>query len=194
MKKRLMKNQKGTSQKGFVALFAVLVSSILLLMALSISGVAYKEQLFSINAKSSQYSFTAADTGMECALYWDVKKDWYNPSTLPPNPPENIICGGVNPELLGNISTVSKFVYELDVYADVNGRTIASCAVFSIDKNYDEDNDSVGESTKIDSRGYNVECDNIDFGLSGTGDLQFANGVGARAVERYLGAVYLNNN
>lgn len=188
MKKTLGKNKKSIKQNsGFVALFAVLVSSILLLMALSISGVAYKEQLLSINAKASQHSFTAADTGMECALYWDVNRQWYGAS----NDPSDITCaGGQQPQFLA-ISASSRYLYKLGVDANANGIILRGCSVFSIDKDYDDNNDGVGESTKIDSRGYNVNCADIEFGTAGT-DLTFTNGAGARAVERYLGAIYEN--
>lgn len=188
-----MKNFQDKNQKGFVALFSVLVSSILLLMALSISGVAYKEQLLSINAKSSQYSFTAADAGMECALYWDVKQGWYTSG----NSPESIKCGNDTnwPKLITAISTPTYFAYKLAVEANVNGNIVPGCAVFSVDKNYDSDASGSGDSTKIDARGYNVACDNIEYADGGVGiaDLRFLNGVGSRAVERLLGAVYSNN-
>lgn len=194
MKPHTTRNHTDRNQKGFVALFAVLVSSILLLMALSISGVAYKEQLLSINAKSSQYSFTAADAGMECALYWDVKQSWYTSG----NSPESIKCGDDSnwPKLITAISTPTYFAYKLAVNANVNGTIVPGCAVFSVDKKYDNlGNGGSNDSTKIDARGYNVTCDNIEYaeGGIGIGDLRFLNGAGNRAVERLLGAVYSNN-
>ncbi len=182
------KNKKNNEQ-GFVALFAVLVSSILLLMALSISGVAYKEQLLSVNAKSSQYSFTAADTGLECALYWDVKQAVFSTGANP-----SLTCGGMPPQPVVNISTPTFFVYTLPVNAMVNTTTVPGCAVFSINKDYNINNPdgTVTNATKIEARGYNVDCTNIEYGIGGIGDLHFTNGAGARAVERLLGATYAN--
>lgn len=196
-----IKNNSKNNQDGFVALFSVLVSSILVLMALSISGVAYKEQLLSSNAKSSQYSFVAADTGMECALYFDVSQDWYGVGNPPDDP--SLLCGGDRPEFMAGSSDLALefFIYKLRIFSDVNGVIIPSCAIFSINRQYDSDNDGTFESTKIDSRGYNVDCDNIEYGLlpgtngqGGVGSVQFINGAGARAVERYLGAIYENGN
>lgn len=184
-------SRKNKEESGFVALFAVLVSSILLLMALSISGIAYKEQLLSVNAKASQYSFTAADTGMECALYWDVKMQYYSLGNFQ----TPITCAGGTPEPVAlMVPQLDFYIYKLPVNANVNGQTIAGCAVFSIDKNYDDNNDQVGDSTRIDSRGYNVNCVNIDYGLTSNGDLHFSNGAGARSVERFLSAIYLNGH
>jgi hypothetical protein len=187
-----MKLPSNKNEKGFVALFSVLVSSILLLMALSISGIAYKEQLLSVNAKSSQYSFVAADTGMECALYYDVKQQWFTST----NSLANIECGGSPVQLLGDISGPTLFVYKLPVEANVNGNTVPGCAIFSIDKDYDYVNSdgTITNSTKIDSRGYNVLCSNIEYGTGGSTILQFLNGSGARAVERFLSALYSNGN
>ncbi|MBP7832015.1 MAG: hypothetical protein KA028_03315 [Candidatus Pacebacteria bacterium] len=192
IKNKIQKQKTTASQRGFVALFSVLVSSILLLMALSIAGIAYKEQLLSVNAKSSQYSFVAADTGMECALYNDVKLQWFTST----NSPASIMCGGDSVEMLGDISGTTLFVYKLPVEANVNGNIVPGCAIFSIDKDYDYLNadGSTTNSTKIDSRGYNVLCSNIEYGLGGSTTLTFLNGAGARAVERYLSALYSNGN
>lgn len=54
---------------------AVITASILLIIAMSIGSIALKEQVLSIANKESQVAFYAADTGMECALYWDQGKD-----------------------------------------------------------------------------------------------------------------------
>ncbi len=184
---------KANKQDGFVALYSVLVSSMLLIMALSISGVAYKEQLFSINAKASQYSFMAADTGMECALLADVKLNNYVSVPGGPSIITDFKCAGNSLSPIQTITaTNTYYAYKLPVTATANGINIQSCAVFSINKAYDSDSDGNPDSTKIDSRGYNVDCNNIDYGVGGIGDIQFINGAGQRAVERYLGAIYSN--
>jgi type II secretory pathway pseudopilin PulG len=67
-----MKNRN--SQKGFTILVAVVTAGILLIIAMTIGGIALKEQTLSIANKESQIAFYAADTGMECALYWDQNK------------------------------------------------------------------------------------------------------------------------
>ena len=58
-------------QKGFTILVAVVTASILLIVAISIGGIALKEQVLSTSNKETQMAFYAADTGMECAEYWD---------------------------------------------------------------------------------------------------------------------------
>jgi Tfp pilus assembly protein PilX len=61
-----------THKRGFVLLFAVLISSILLSIGLGMFSIAYKELLLSTTDRESQVAFYAADTGMECVLYWDL--------------------------------------------------------------------------------------------------------------------------
>ena len=64
---------KNNNQKGFALLFAVLMSSLLLTVGLSIFSIALKELSISTSGRQSQYAFYAADSGRECALYWDKK-------------------------------------------------------------------------------------------------------------------------
>lgn len=58
-------------RSGFVLLFAVTLSSILLAIALGVTNIAFKEAKFSTNAKDTNNAFFAADTGAECALLYD---------------------------------------------------------------------------------------------------------------------------
>lgn len=59
------------SKRGFVILFAVTVSAMLLAIALGVSNIALKEINFSTSARNANDAFFAADTGAECALYHD---------------------------------------------------------------------------------------------------------------------------
>ncbi|MBI2627475.1 hypothetical protein HYW72_00935 [Candidatus Nomurabacteria bacterium] len=56
---------------GFVMLFAVTLSAILLSIALGISNIAFREVRFSTNARDTNDAFFAADTGAENALFRD---------------------------------------------------------------------------------------------------------------------------
>lgn len=59
------------SGSGFVLLFAVTISAILLAIALGVAQVALKEVNFSTSAKDTNDAFFSADTGIEYALYED---------------------------------------------------------------------------------------------------------------------------
>lgn len=60
------------SSRGFTILFAVLVGGLLFSMGIAIANVALKEVTLTTAGKSSEAAFFAADTGTECALYFDL--------------------------------------------------------------------------------------------------------------------------
>lgn len=59
------------TQRGFTLFIAVLLGSLMLAIGFSIFNLAFKELILSASAKESQIAFYAADTGLECALYYD---------------------------------------------------------------------------------------------------------------------------
>ena len=63
--------QKNKENKGFALLFTVMLSAIMLAVALGISGILLKEINFGTSAQNTNDAFFAADTGAECALYYD---------------------------------------------------------------------------------------------------------------------------
>ena len=142
-----MKNKN----KGFTLFVAMILMGALLLIATGIVGLAVRQSLISSSGRESQDAFYAADTGMECALYWDVQ----NPSGIsafstttgssifcnqdvsnPSNPVPNNVGG--NP-----IST-----FRINFLPD------PSCTVVTVSKAY-----VAGTLvTTIESKGYNT-CD-----------------------------------
>ncbi|MCB9805847.1 hypothetical protein H6775_01665 [Candidatus Nomurabacteria bacterium] len=66
--KKLFKKQN----KGFTLLFAVLVSVLVLAVGASIISIALKQVILSGAGRDSQFAFYASNTGLECALYWDL--------------------------------------------------------------------------------------------------------------------------
>ncbi len=63
------------SKKGFVLLYAVLVMSMLLALTFSITDLTMKERKLSRFVEESFSAFFAAESGMECVLYWDMKEE-----------------------------------------------------------------------------------------------------------------------
>ncbi|HYF13007.1 MAG TPA: hypothetical protein VD928_01765 [Candidatus Paceibacterota bacterium] len=59
-------------KRGFTVFFAVLVSSLALAVGLAIYDLLIRELNLSQTATQSQYAIYAADTGIECAFYWDL--------------------------------------------------------------------------------------------------------------------------
>ena len=78
------------SPRGFTLLIAVILTSVLLSVGLALLDISYKQVVLSSTARQSQYAFYAADSAIECALYWDQKVNTfaYGIGTAP------IECGG----------------------------------------------------------------------------------------------------
>jgi len=60
-----------SSQRGFTLLIAIILSTVALVMGLALADAAYKQVVLSSSAKQSQVAFYAADSALECALYYD---------------------------------------------------------------------------------------------------------------------------
>lgn len=56
-------------EDGFVALFTVLLVSVILAMALGIASISLKEIVLSSSASEGSKAFYAADSGIECGLF-----------------------------------------------------------------------------------------------------------------------------
>ena len=63
-------------QKGFTLFVALVVTGTILLIATGIVNLSVRQSFISGASRDSQAAFYAADTGMECALFWDIR----NPS------------------------------------------------------------------------------------------------------------------
>lgn len=65
------KKNRNKNEKGFVILFAVMISSMLLAIALGVANISLNEIKFGTSAKETNDAFFAADIGAECMLYND---------------------------------------------------------------------------------------------------------------------------
>ncbi len=71
--KNFIKLNYKKKNEGFVIFVALVVTGTLLLVSFGIISVSVKEAFLTSASRDSQYAFYAADTGAECAIYWDVK-------------------------------------------------------------------------------------------------------------------------
>ncbi len=150
------------SQNGFTLFVAIVVMGTLLLISTGVINLAVKQALISSSGKESQLAFYAADTGMECALYWDVKSPTGH-SAFATSTGATITCNQdannpANQWVVGG-STASTFSY-------ITFLPSPACARVTVTKNPDN-------TTKIESFGYNT-CDSAN----------------ARRVERAVRATY----
>jgi len=161
------------AQSGFVVLFTVLLTSIILAIAIGASGIAYKEVVLASAAKESNYAFYAADTGLECALYWDVH---HSPSAFADNSTLSIPCDSTNNINLGDpLYNTAGTLYSFPLSLD-NGN---SCAQVTVDKHAENNT-----ATQITSQGYNVSCTDVENARQSLSD--------TKIVERAEGVTYPN--
>ena len=156
MKYNILKNNK-----GYTLLFAVLVSSIVLAVGISILTISKKEFLLSSSARDSIIALYSADSGLECAIYninsnpaefstttqnayaHCINKDFN--TILPPSPTD------VLPITFNGTDT---FTFNLKTSTDSAGQ---ACAIITVRKYYIVDIDlGYIPLTTIVSKGYNL--------------------------------------
>ncbi len=126
--------------KGFTLFVAMVVMGTVLLVAAGVVSLAARQSLVSSSGRDSQYAFYAADTGIECAIYWDVQ----NPSGISAfstTTGSQINCNNQTMTVGGTSVSTFTFNFNPDPY----------CTIVTVTKD-------VNGSTRIDSLGYNT-CD-----------------------------------
>lgn len=136
-----MINKNREKNRGFTLFVAVVTAGVLLLVATGVANLAVRQTLISSSGKESQYAFYAADTGIECALYWDVN-DPSGVSAFSTSSISQIQCGGSTFDVGGT---------EESIFGPITFSSDPYCAYVTVIK--DDDG-----STTIESRGYNT-CD-----------------------------------
>ncbi len=120
-----------SSRKGATLLIAILMASVMLSVGLGVYQRTYKELYFASFWKQAQIAFAAADSGLECALYWDL------------HPVASASCFG---------SIVSAWNPSLNISSNFEINTPGGCALVTITKS------ALWPFTTIKSRGYNDIC------------------------------------
>lgn len=133
--------------KGFTLFVSIAVMGTLLVISTGIVNLALKQSLISASGRESQHAFYAADTGIECALYWDVKNS-SGQSAFATTTGTTINCNKdaanqSNEWVVGGntVSTINRINFLPDPY----------CAIVTVTKN-------TNSTTAIESKGYNT-CD-----------------------------------
>ncbi len=156
-----MKSILFKKQKGFTVLFSVIVSAIVLAIGISIANITLKQIIISSAGRESQIAFYAADSGAECAMYYDLKNtDIFNLISAPSS--DSISCFNNTAEdsidfdrpIDGSAATTTFTIYFKDL---TSGNQTQLCAKVSVGK-HDFNSDGIADKTIIESRGYNV-CD-----------------------------------
>lgn len=156
-----IKNKKWDN--GFVLFFSLIISTIVLSIISGIILIAYKELIISSTGRESQKAFYSADTGVECALYWDVKHPLpgYEEMSVFPSSMDSTIPPAIPDGCSGNDLVISSILIPAPTGTAATSTfsmDIASSGV-CVDVFVSKYIDALGsEKTKIDSHGYNT-CD-----------------------------------
>ncbi len=142
--------KKTKNQEGVTLYISIVVTSALLLVSLAIADVTMKQATLASINRDSHIAFFAADSGVECALYWDVK-NISGGSAFSTTTTSTISCNGDsnNPEnqnivVGGTGTTTFQIQFNPETY----------CAVVTVNKSYQ----GGSIQTFIESKGYN-SCD-----------------------------------
>ena len=138
-----MKNHK--LKHGFALLLSIFVINVVLLVSLGVSGVVINEFKLSGVGRESQIAFYAADAGIECFFYWEIKHPGLADSAFEPatGVTNRISCAGNN-----NIEIKGSSPYYGPYKINLSDN---SCAKITVTKS---------SFTTVESRGYNTkDCD-----------------------------------
>jgi hypothetical protein len=123
---------------GFTLLVSVIVTGMLMIVSFAVVNIAVKQLILSNSNEESQYAFYNADSGVECAVYWDFHggvSAFTQPLSGSPT------CKG---QAL-NVTVVSAATTTFTLNFPSPGK---GCAIVDVGKHADN-------TTIIDSRGYN---------------------------------------
>lgn len=160
---------------GFTLFVALVVSSMLLAVGFSLSNIILKQLIFSSSGKESQLAFYAADSGAECALFWD-RKDMLGYTTYEgafatstdTADTLDIMCGmgmaDESGEATAKVGSFEKYgdnfsattTFYVDYRDPNNVQGHKACAKVTVSKWQDMSTGVAIERTSIDSRGYNA--------------------------------------
>lgn len=136
------RNNKNVYEHGIAIYIAVIITATLILVSFSILSLALKQISISGAGRDSQDAFYAADSGAECALFWDVHNP-VNPaqSAFDPLSIQTITCNNISIPVIHTVATSTfTMLFTPDLF----------CAKVTVVK--------LGLTTKVESRGYNT-CD-----------------------------------
>ncbi len=151
-------------KRGFTLLLAAIIASIAIALGAAIFDIAQKQIILSSSARESQFAFYAADTGAECALYWDLRCQYFA-TTTPSSCSDPTIsfpptCD-TKPLTISTTYTLTspaQYPYSETFQFDYDGNPNNYCTQVTVSKT--SSNGSVG--TSVVSNGYNVSCSAID--------------------------------
>lgn len=172
-----MLEEKKGKREGFVIIVALIISVIVLTVGIGIISITLKDYLFSGIVSESHKAFYAADTGLDCAFYYDLRNGFSTEPPFPTPPPATgpdtfpqtftpvaINCGGqsITPTISCNNGTGTTRYCQV-LFDTLSSGSDALCFKVSVTYNLNHqgtaaDLDDDREGVIFQSRGYNT-CD-----------------------------------
>lgn len=140
MLKNIQKN------KGYTLLFAVMVSSLVLAVGISILNISKKEFLLSSSARESITAFYAADSALECAVYFDDIGYFSDNKNL-----NSIKCVGNTITNVNDNTSLNSISYDI-LLKPINEGSFENAICAKVVRNYN----STTRVVEFISRGYNM--------------------------------------
>lgn len=134
-------------EKGFILPFAVLLSGVILSIGLAVFNIILKEVILASSGRESQFAFYAADTGVECSLYWDSKYNIFPTSSDSVIDMKGATCAGTPIVFDSSIGTLDAATSTYTIWNE------NYCIKVTVAK--------YGYNSKIESEGYNT-CNVLD--------------------------------
>jgi hypothetical protein len=177
----IKKNLTHKNKRGVSLLIATLIGFTAILIGFAVANLALKEVIFSGSVRDSEIAFYAANSGVECGLFADLRNLAFDPdgqsfgpldcnsqtvsvisTDPPPEPDEDQFCIGDFTDNLGNLHT-HQGCWELTT-GDISleeGDTNAPCFNLRVVKEKFLTVDELGGdftyfATALESRGYNT--------------------------------------
>jgi hypothetical protein len=151
-------------QAGFTLLLAALIASIVLALGTSIFQIAQKQLTLSSIGRDSQFAFYAADTAVECALFWDFRYNYFA-TTTPSGVDPTCNTQALTPLVIDSPNGNQPYGYpytmtspQMDLFLDAPPPS-DYCAQITVEKTLDPTTNAV--KTVIRADGYSTSCATI---------------------------------
>ncbi len=84
------------NEEGFIILIAIVISGFMATLGMYISNISYKEMLLSLSTQDSQKAYYAAESVIECAIYYDYKESSFKINDSDSTGGNDFSCNGIN--------------------------------------------------------------------------------------------------
>jgi hypothetical protein len=132
---------KKNLHQGYALFTSIILTSLLVLVAYATTSISIRQLQLAVSGAESHIAFYAADTGLECALYWDFKAS--GTSAFSTSSATTITCNNTTMPVGGVSPSVFTF------------NTSPGCVNVTVTKN--------ATSTTVESKGYNNCASGLRF-------------------------------